>query len=150
MDDTINGLNTMMRGMNFVATFGYDVLKGCKALEETEAAIKKLYPDSEPNKYRKLTSLTEEEMWHEINYALNYRKVDDNEGPHLETSEDEARLSALAEAYRTYVSGFIKEGTEMYNLPLHGITGYDVWWDYHIVLVNKEGQSLFIYSAASD
>lgn len=38
MDDTIDGLNNMMRGMNFVATFGDDVLKDCKTLEAAEAA----------------------------------------------------------------------------------------------------------------
>ncbi len=144
---TLYQLEQLMYGYNYEVKFGIDFFDHCTNLEAFKAALKKAYPNSQPDEIT-LVPMSLDDFWEEINFGLDYRG-DTWAGLSL-NQEREEKLKQRQKEYKEYISSFINHNTTIYNYPDEkGIPGYPVFWDYRFVLLS-EGKCLFIYGSASD
>jgi hypothetical protein len=138
-----------MYGFNYEVTLGIEVFENCYSLQDVNNAIKTTFPSSNPEAITPVRISTED-FWDDVNDKFNYRGH--NFGVSLELDEKQEReLKEKQNQIGSFVSQYIKEGTEIYSYPfLEGIPGYPVFWEYTFVVLNTEGACVFFYGSSSD
>lgn len=148
MKDKIQQLEHFMYGHNYQVTFGYEFLNPCITLEEAKNKIIEIFKDANPDEY-KIIRATTNEFWQEIDYGFNYRG---DEGAGLKLNNEKLeKVLRLQNQFKEFIKTFINETTLLFHYPSYkGIPCYPVFWDYRFIILNKDGNSLLLYGAASD
>lgn len=145
-EELMKQLEHHMYGYNYAVTFGFNLLEGSKNIIGAKNTLKTIYTNANTEKVKETSK---DEFWEQIEYGLNYRG-DEWSGLSL-NEEAEQTLHALQRKYKEFISKYLKQNTIIYQmLDDKGLPGYPVWWNYHFILLNEDGKSMFIYGTSSD
>lgn len=135
-----------MYGYNYQVTYGFNLLEGSKSFIDAQNTLKTIYTSANLEKVKEVTT---DKFWEEVEYGLNYRG---DKGSGLSLNEEQEKvLYALHNKYKDFISKYLKRNTIIYQmLDDEGLPGYAVWWNYHFILLNDDGKSMFIYGTSSD
>lgn len=146
--EILDPLEKLMYGYNYQVEFGIDVFDRCYSIADFKRQLKGKYPDAQPED-TSLVMISEQDMWVEINYGLDYRG-DGGAGLSLDAVQ-QVKVDELQKQYRDFIHSFIDAQTILYIYPdMKGIPGYPVWWDYRFVLQANDHTFVFIYGSSSD
>lgn len=141
-------LEDLMYGYNYVAGFGYDELGSIESIDKALSKIQEMYKGAKPYE-EPVNEVKINVFWEDINYGFNYRG-DEGHGLELE-GEKEKEVIMLQSEYRKFISSFINDDSLIYEYPNNdGLPEYPIYWGYKFIIINKKGNSLFLYGAASD
>ncbi|MDB5181855.1 MAG: hypothetical protein JWP13_618 [Candidatus Saccharibacteria bacterium] len=141
-------LARQMYGHNYAPSFGVIKIASAQSLEDVQQEIKKQYEKSKPGdaSYEITDSNA---MLKQVQNCFDYRG---DQGAGLElTSEQETSLKETQQDFVSKICDFVSDSSIIYSTSIEeGLPIYYTFWHFAFVILNPEGESLFLFGAASD
>ncbi len=124
----------------------YLLLPNAKTIEEADSLIKKKFPEIslltiKPAELQDFWELIENGLTYILKEPLRFQ-IDEKE---------EERVKNNFQNYKNSLEEFIKHESQIFYFTVKtGLPTDRVFWNYEFVIINSDGNSIFIYSAALD
>jgi len=114
--DILRQLERSMYGVNYEVKFGIDYLGNCEDMEGFKTALRKVYPNSHPEKTSPI-SISLDDLWSEINYGFDYRG--NNAAGLLLNKKQERAIKKIQNSYKELVGTFVTKNASIYSYPVN-------------------------------
>jgi len=147
METTIDEMEGLMTGLNYVTTFGFDELGAAYNLEDLKKLIVAKFPEMQDHLHS-IVAVDEDNLWDEIQYALDYRG-DYGAGMQLSYQKEEF-LAEIQSDFKNRLAPYINTARCIYAyMSCEGLPLYPVFWGFCFIIGNYTNWQI-VYGASSD